>query len=98
MPFLKDYKIIQEYDGLWYFSLGYVDDKNKRTWISHCSIIYLLCFALGMLVRYHPVLWNRFIGQVHVEDLPVVEQLIKVATEEFPRYTLDAFIAQGLNT
>jgi hypothetical protein len=91
MPYLKKYKIIQEYKGIWYLSLGYNLDEHDRIWISQCSLIYTLCFALGMLVRYHPILWDRLTGQASAEDRPVAERLMKTATEEFPRITLYAF-------
>lgn len=84
-------KILQEYLDRIYFSFGLKTANANHIWLSQCEIIFLLLFALSMLVRYHPIEWDSLIGHRLSRERQIIERLILISKKYYPLFVFDLF-------
>lgn len=81
---LRESKRLQIYQDRFFFSMGLEINETERVWLSQYCILYLLSFALGMLVRYHPNELDLWAGHTLAKDRLIVERLIKCISKDIP--------------
>jgi hypothetical protein len=59
--------------------------------LSHLSLVFLLSYSLGMLVRYYPTTWTHLSGRVAGDRVyPLVRIALDLIAKQFPRLVLEA--------